>query len=161
MVRNFLPELRSTSLERLFREYLESSRQFWRTARQRGMKLQEAHGSIKSAFRLQEFLIDRQALRFGHLVSVGAIERRGLRSLNSITERLDQGWSDADESALLESNSVYRAVSQEIKDIQSTLDTAVLTEPLRQLQRDRKYLQARQVMSERVRELDARLQRLI
>lgn len=160
MIRYFTTKTRATLVDEVFRKYLESTREFWKIAQRRAMnKSPDRKPALEKAFRLQEVLIDRQALRFGYLSTGDGLGSTGLKSLNDITERLDQRWSAIEEAGLIESNSFYSEVVREIGDIQSNWDSKALAEPLQALQKDEKYLDARRALADRVQKLDGQLHR--
>jgi phenylpropionate dioxygenase-like ring-hydroxylating dioxygenase large terminal subunit len=157
---NSKTKTRATVVHDVFSKYLESTREFWKTTQRRAMKgSRDWNPALQRAFRLQQVLIDRQALRFGYLLAGDALDSAGLRSLNDITVRLDQGWSEAEEARLIESNPTYEEVVREIKDIQSNWDPNILAEPLQELQRDEKYHAARRALADKVQELEDQLRR--
>jgi hypothetical protein len=156
----FAKSSRATVVQDVFRRYLECTREFWKVAQRSALKGSPAWKlPLQKAFRLQHVLIDRQALRFGYLLAGNTFDFAGLKSLNDITERLDQRWSEVEEVGLIGSNSFYRDVIQEIKDIQSSWDAKALAEPLQELQKDLKYCDARRALADKVQELDEHLRR--
>jgi len=142
----------------VFRKYLKSTRGFWRVAQRRAVKqAPNARPLLLKAFRLQLVLIDHQAMRFGYLLEGDTPDWRAFKTLNSITDRLNKGWSEVEETSLLSRNSFYREIVEEMKTLQSELDSKALGAPLRELQSDANYLDARRSLAERVQVLDDQL----
>ena len=98
---------RLSLVEKVFRQYLQVTRTFWKEAETRAAKIiPDWKAALGDGFAQQLILIDRQALRFGHLIATDEFVDPQL-SLNDITERLAQDWSrrgrkvvDCDKSCL-------------------------------------------------------------
>ena len=106
--------IRLSLVEKVFRQYLQVTRTFWKEAETRAAKIiPDWKAALGDGFAQQLNLIDRQALRFGHLIATDEFVDPRL-SLNDITERLAQDWQDADEKSLKygirPSSAVRRAV---------------------------------------------------
>jgi hypothetical protein len=108
-------------------------------------------------FGIQRLFIDRQALRFDHLLRGGIFNPDTWTSLNSITERLDKEWSEREETELKEGSTIYNDVSREIRERQSRLNASTLRGPGKTLQQDSKYQSARLALAKEIAKLDKKL----
>jgi len=96
--------------------YLE----FLKIADRRALKLSPSHKQAwQNAFNLQRLLKRRQSSRFEYLYAHGKFDATSFKSLDSISERLDKGWTDAEEVDLTERMAAYRHDSRAIEEIQS------------------------------------------
>jgi hypothetical protein len=158
MLRYFTKKKPATVVQEVFREYVESYRQYLKIAERRAIELSpDRKLAWQNAFRLQNLLKERQALRFEYLFGRDKFDGVNLRSLSSIAARLDNGWSEADEAELKENLSIYRGISQEIEDIQSKWDPNALGDSSRAVDQDLKYCDALRTLADRTRKLEARL----
>jgi hypothetical protein len=158
MIRYFTTKSRANIVHDVFRKYVESYRQYLKIAERRAVELSPDRAlAWQNVFRLQHLLKERQALRFEYLFGRDKFDRVTLRSLSSITARLDNGWSEAEEAELKENLLIYREISQEIEDIQSKWDSNALGDSSRVVDQDLKYCDARQALADRTRKLGARL----
>jgi hypothetical protein len=146
--------IRLSLVEKVFRQYLQVTRTFWKDAETRAAKIiPDWKAALGDGFAQQLILIDRQALRFGHLIATDEFVDPQL-SLNDITERLAQDWSDADEKSLIATNPVYREVVQQQETISVRWKpNAVSRSALETLQLDPKYAKARDTLAEKVSKL--------
>jgi|ERR1022692_293040 hypothetical protein len=137
-------QIRLSLVERVFREYLQITRAFWKEAESRAKKtLPHWRPALADGFAQQQILGEFSDPRL---------------SLNDITERLDKGWSDVDEKSLIAANPVYREIIQQQKTISSRWKPdAVRQSSLKTLQLDPKYAKAREALADRVSELSDRL----
>jgi hypothetical protein len=158
MLRYFTKKNPATVVQEVFREYVESYRQYLKIAERRAIELSpDRKLAWQNVFRLQNLLKERQALRFEYLFGRDKFDGVNLRSLSSIAARLDNGWSEADEAELKENLSAYRGISQEIEDIQSKWDSNALGDSSRVVDQDLKYCDALRALADRTRKLEARL----
>jgi hypothetical protein len=158
MLRYFTKKNPATVVQEVFREYVESYRQYLKIAERRAIELSpDRKLAWQNVFRLQNLLKERQALRFEYLFGRDKFDGVNLRSLSSIAARLDNGWSEADEAELKENLSTYRGISQEIEDIQSKWDSNALGDSSRVVDQDLKYCDALRALADRTRKLEARL----
>jgi hypothetical protein len=150
---------RATIAYETFHKSQEAYVAFLRVAEGRALQVSPGHKlAWQNAFRSQHLLKRRQTLRFEYLYANDLFDDMTLRSLSSINERLDIGWTKAEESALKEGQPSYRDISREIEDIQSKWDPHTLDGPRPLLEKDSKYLDARQALAERARKLAVQLQ---
>jgi hypothetical protein len=158
MLRYFTKKNPPTVVQEVFREYVESYRQYLKIAERRAIELSpDRKLAWQNVFRLQSLLKERQALRFEYLFGRDKFDGVNLRSLSSIAARLDNGWSEADEADLKENLSTYRGISQEIEGIQSKWDSNALGDSSRVVDQDLKYCDALRDLADRTRKLEARL----
>jgi hypothetical protein len=158
MLRYFSKKNGATIVHDVFRKYVESYRQYLKIAERRAIALSpDRKLAWKNVFRLQHLLKEREALRFEYLFGRDKFDGVNLRSLSSIAARLDNGWSEAEEAELEESLAIYRGISREIEDIQSTWDPNALGDSSRVVDQDLKYCDARRALADRTRKLEVRL----
>jgi hypothetical protein len=149
---------RATVVHDTYKKSVESYRQYLKIAERRAIELSpERKLAWQTVFRLQRLLNERQASRFEYLFGRGKFDGVTWKSLSSITERLDKGWSEAEEADLKENVSSYRDASREIEDLQSNWDSNVLGDSSRVVDQDLQYSAARRALAERTRKLQARL----
>lgn len=149
---------RATVVRDTYTKYVESYRKYLKAAERRAIELSpERKVAWQTVFRLQRLLNERQASRFEYLFGRGKFDDVTWKSLSSITERLDKGWSEAEEAELKENVSSYRDASLEIAEIQSNWDSNVLGGSSRIVDQDQQYSAARRALAERTRKLQARL----
>lgn len=111
-------QVRLSLVEEVFIRYLQITRAIWKETEKRAKTIPGWRAALVDGFARQLILIDSQALRFGHSLTTDEFTDPRL-SLNDITERLDNHWSDADEKSLIAANPVYREIVQEQKTISS------------------------------------------
>jgi hypothetical protein len=142
-------------------EYLESQRQFMRTAETCSHRGWPDRGAILYyTWKCQQLYVHRQELRFEHVFSRGEFETGVWSSLSNITDRLDKNWSDIDESGVLSNNPAYKDLTTEISEAEysrGSMDKDVREGPIQTLQQHSEYRAARQAIYEKVREFDRRL----
>jgi hypothetical protein len=78
-------------------------------------------------------------------------------NITSIWGRIHDGWQSSEEVTLKKNNPAYDGLATEIDKLHSALDPKALDGPFRDAQRDKEYLDARDRMQDRVRELDSEL----
>jgi hypothetical protein len=125
----------------LFREYLQATREFL-----------EVHGrcivkgwpdrkeAIEVMMRLAYLNCDVQSWRLDYLWERGLLEPMACRSLSGIFERLSKAWSESEETALKETNQLYREVVSNSEVARTRLDPEALEGPSKDLKRDKDYL---------------------
>jgi hypothetical protein len=149
---------RATVVYQTFRDYLGSYREYLQIAERRAVELlPERKLAWQTVFRLQRLLNERQTLRFEYLFGRGKFDEVTWKSLSSIAERLDGGWSEVEEADLKENLSSYRDASQRIERIQANWDSNLLGDTSRVLDQDLQYSDARRALAERTRSLQARM----
>ena len=137
-----------------FTQWVNSYLEFLDSAERRALKVSPAHRHAwQNAFALQRLLEQRQASRFKYLFALGKLEIANFKSLDSIAERLDTGWTETEEADLKERMAGYRDDSRVIEDIQSKWDPHALDDARQLLENDPKYREARLALSERSRKL--------
>jgi hypothetical protein len=138
-----------------FDEWVKSYLEFLKIAERRALKVSPAHKQAwQNAFNLQRLLKRRQSFRFKYLFAGGKLDFATFKSLDSIAERLENGWTEADEADLRERNATYRDESRAIADIQSKWDPHALDDARQLLENDSKYREARLGLAERSRKLE-------
>jgi hypothetical protein len=98
-----------------------------------------------------------QGWRLDYLCERGLLQGTACRSLKSIFERLNKGWSDADEAGLKEANQLYREAITKSDVARGRLDPRALEGPSDDLERDRDYLKALDRLRQKARSVDAQL----
>jgi hypothetical protein len=145
-------------VQKVFRKYLQVTREFWKAARRCAVKgSPEQKIALRSAIRLQFLLIDRQTSRFAYLLTLDTFDWAHPGTIDSINQRLDQGWGENEEETLLNSDSSYRHIVREIEDIRSEWDSKSLENLNHDLGKNTKWRHAREVVASRVVELNDRL----
>src|SRR5882757_2468568 len=138
-----------------FIKWANSYQEFLRIAERRALKVSPAHKQAwQIAFSLQRLLKRRQSSRFEYLFARDKLDIVTFKSLDSIAERLDKGWTEAEEADLRERMAAYRDNSWAIEDIQSKWDPHALDDARQLLENDSKYREARLALSERARKLE-------
>jgi hypothetical protein len=131
-----------SKLSEAFRQLIEAMRQFLRIAEHCSLKgWPDRTAAIRTAFRLQRLLNEREALRFEKLM--GKPEQMHWDSLTRFEERLRTGWSQADEAKMQDGSLVYRDVGREIEECQASMDADALDGPFQAVQRDPDSCRAR------------------
>jgi hypothetical protein len=153
-----LTQIRRSLVESVFKEYIQVTRDFWKAAERAAKKaLLEWGPTLKDAFAQQRIFVDRQALRFGHLISTDELAYPQL-SLNDITERLDAKWLDPEETSLIAQNPYYLEIVQQLQIIAARRSaTEIGRSSLMTLQADPTYARLREQVAHRVSELSDRL----
>jgi len=150
-----------TPIRDVFCQYIESKRLFLSIAERCSIKgWPDRRAALQNSFRLQQLFNEREALRFDHLMNYHRFTVGDWKSLQTISARLEQGWSASEEEALRHVNSRYDDLEREILACQASQDPEALDEPLRAVQRDSEYVSARDAISRRTLELDKHLARI-
>ena len=137
-----------------FIKWVNSYQDFLRIAERRALKVSPAYKQAwQNAFSLQRLLKRRQSLRFKYLFAGGKLDFATIKSLDSITERLDKGWTEVEETDLRQCMAAYRDDSRAIEDIQSKWDPHALDDARQLLENDSQYREARLALSERAQKL--------
>jgi hypothetical protein len=133
-------KMRAARVRDTFRKYLDSCREYSKTTEQRALTVSpDQELALLNCFRLQGLLRKRETIRFEFLLDIHSLDCSLTKSLDEIEQRLDKGWTEAEEGVLKEINSHYGGVSREITEIRSKGIPNSLTDPLRALQQDSKY----------------------
>lgn len=136
------------------RKYFESYRKFLKIAEQRALKISpEQKYEWQILFKLQRLLSERQTARFEHLFGSNKSDRMTMRSLSSIEERIEKGWSASEEAGLKEKVRSYCDAAREIDDLRAKLVPGMTAKGWYALNQDSQYLDARLALSERVKKL--------
>ena len=110
---------RRTLLRNTFRKSQASYRVFLDVAEQCALRISpEFKLAWQNVYRLQRLLMEQRAIRFEYLLKARALDC-SLETLDAIAERLDAGWSDAEEMDVQACNAHYSEISLEIADIRS------------------------------------------
>jgi hypothetical protein len=126
-----------------FAKWVNSYLEFLKIAERRALKVSPAHKQAwQNAFNLQRLLKRRQSIRFKYLFAGGKLDFATFKSLDSIAERLDKGWTEVEEGDLRERNAAYREDSRAIEDIHSKWDPHALDDARQLLENDSKYREA-------------------
>lgn len=150
----------SDLLQQIFQRSKDANRDFMRRAHlcsQKGWP--DRKRELDVAFELQLLLSSQREMRFAYLMTGGVIQYERQSSLLKLSERLGRGWSDTEEAAFTESASDYEKLERDIQECQRALDPEAIDGPLRDLEKDPEYQQARQEYLKTLRELDAEFER--
>lgn len=138
-----------------FAKWVNSYLEFLKIAERRALKVSPAHKQAwQNAFNLQRLLKRRQSIRFKYLFAGGKLDFATFKSLDSIAERLDKGWTEVEEGDLRERNVAYSEDSRAIEDIHAKWDPHALDDARQLLENDSKYREARLALAERSRKLE-------
>jgi hypothetical protein len=74
--------------------------------------------------------------------------------LENITQRLDKEWSGDEEASLLAIDAAYRDLLVEIEDLVPKMNGAELDTPIKALQQNARYREARELMADEVQRLN-------
>jgi len=158
LVPRFLYTDRATRVRKTFRRYMQSCRKNMKIIEQRALALSPDHSlALRNCFRLQYLLSERRRSRFEFLLDTKSIDCALFKSLDEIAERVDKGWTEAEEGAIKERDPHYRDISREIAGIQSRWVPDLLTVPLRRLMHDDIYRKESLAHAARIRELERRM----
>ena len=139
------------------REYMQACSEFWK-AFQRctiAIKCSERQRQVlQTHIRLQTLWLERQRLRFEYLLRGGTFETGFWGDLDNITQRLDKEWSGDEETSLLAIDAAYRDLSVEIEDLVPKMNGAELDTPIKALQQNAQYREARELMADEVQRLN-------
>jgi hypothetical protein len=159
LIQSLLAKPRRKVVRDVYRTYLKCTREFMKLAEECALKASaDQRVTLLNCFRLQALMNEQQSIRFSFLYESKSLDWTLFKSLDEIFQRLDKGWSAAEEEALKQRNLHYRGVCQEIKDIQlkrGEFDS--LTAPLKAVEQDPQYRAAREAIANRVQELRSRI----
>jgi len=108
---------------------------------------------------LQRLLQEQLASRFEYLFGRARFDNDTLKSLDAIFERLNKGWSEAEEADLKGGVTSYAQLSAEIEGIQSKWDPLLIEDPSGALQQDHIFRTAQVALAESSKKLRAQLSR--
>ena len=155
------PHSRAVFIQGIFREFFDARLEFNVVFERCALKgWPDRKAAIRTSFRLQELFYARETLRLHHLVSRSASHEAAWQSyggLNAVLERLQEGWTAADEVALLKRNAKYSAMQTEIQDLQAVLDSPGLERPFEMVKRDPELITAAHELQRKSRGLNERL----
>lgn len=155
-----MPPADSESLQEIFRKSKDASREFMRQTHLCSLKgWPDRKRELDIAFELQLLLLRQREMRFRHLFQTGIIQHEKLLSLADVAERLANGWLESEEAALAGSDPDYQKLVRAIEGHRSALNADAIDGPLRALQRDPEYRQARQGYFETLKGLDVQFER--
>jgi hypothetical protein len=135
---------------RLFQKYSRIYFQFLDAAEQRAVALASTAAAVNAwrvSFALQRALKERQVFRVECVLRRDGREYASWISLDDIVERVDGGWSEAEEVSLEHESDHYAALSKSIKDLQSKFDSETLLRHRDELMRDSEYKVARETLA--------------
>ena len=113
----------------------------------------------QNVYQLQRLLKEQQSIRFEYLLTARHLDCSRFESLDAIAERLEAGWSDAEEMDVQACNAHYSEISLEIADIRSKWKPYAVGESFKILENDPEYQTARLALSTRAEEFAERVQR--
>ena len=74
--------------------------------------------------------------------------------MDNITQRLDKDWSGDEETSLLAIDAAYRDLLVEIEDLVPKMNGAEIDTPIKALQQNAQYREARELMADEVQRLN-------
>jgi hypothetical protein len=104
-------------------------------------------------------LIEQRTIRFEYLLQTCILDCSIFETLDSIAERLDAGWSDAEEIAVHACDAHYTEISLVIGDIRSTWKAYAVSESFKILENDPEYRTTRLALASRAQEFAERVKR--
>jgi hypothetical protein len=140
-----------------FREYMQSCSGFWKAFQRCTIAIKSSERQrqvLQTHLRLQTLWLERQRLRFEYLLHGGTFETGFWGELDNITQRLDKEWSGDEESSLLAIDAAYRDLLVEIEDLVPKMNGAELDTPIKALQQNAQYREARELMADEVQRLN-------
>jgi hypothetical protein len=151
---------RRALLRNTFRKSQASYLEFVATAEQCALRLSpDFKLAWQNVYQLQRLLKEQQSIRFEYLLKVRHLDCSRFESLDAIVERLDAGWTDAEESALRTLDARYNKISLEIADIRSKWKPYAVGQSFKTLENDPEYQIARLALSSRAKEFAERVKR--
>src|SRR5450631_3602818 len=118
-----------------FRKYLKASHANSKFTERRALEVSpDQKLALLNCFRLQDLLRERETIRFEFLLEIHSLDCFLIKSLEEMEQRLDHGWTDAEEGVLKEINLHYGGVSRDITEMRSKGIPNSLTDPLGALQ---------------------------
>jgi hypothetical protein len=151
---------RRTLLRDTFRKSQASYLEFVDLAEQCALRVSpDFRLAWQNVYKLQRLLKAQQSIRFEHLLKAHDLDCSRFESLDAIDERLEAGWSKAEESALRALDAKYNRISLEIAEIRSKWKPYAVGESYKMLENDPEYQTARSALSGRAREFAERVKR--
>ncbi len=98
--------------------------------------------------------MERQRLRFEYLLRGGTFATGFWGELDNITQRLDKEWSGDEETSLRSIDAAYRDLLVEIEDLVPKMNGAELDAPIKALQQNAQYREARELIADEVQRLN-------
>jgi hypothetical protein len=146
----------------IFRKSVRSYELFLHLAEQRANAVvpEEYNFAWRNAFGLQRSLKERQLLRFEDLVRRDRNAQSAWTQLDDIGERLDAGWSEAEERDLSRRSRHYAEVTKSVEHYRAEFKPDVLGAHSQMLEQDPQYLEARNALADRAREHAKQMKRL-
>ncbi|HEY2679060.1 MAG TPA: hypothetical protein VGI65_18985 [Steroidobacteraceae bacterium] len=143
-----------------FREYMQSCSEFWKAFQRSTIAIKSSERQrqvLQTHLGLQTLWLERQRLRFEYLLRGGTFGTGFWGELNSISQRLDNEWTDDDETGLKAIDASYRDLLVEIEDLVPKMNGAELDAPIKALQQNAQYREARELIADEVQRLNKRL----
>ena len=151
---------RRTLLRNTFRKSQASYLEFLQVAEQCALRVSpEFKLAWQNVYRLQRLLMEQRTIRFEYLLETRVLDCSLFETLDAIAERLDAGWTDAEEMAVQACDAHYSGISLQIADIRSNWDPHAVGESFEILEQDPEYRTARLALSTRAREFAERVKR--
>ena len=140
-----------------FREYVQSCSEFWKAFQRCTIAIKSSEHQrqvLQTHLRLQTLWLERQRLRFEYLLRGGTFGTGFWGELDNSAQRLDKEWSDDEETGLLAIDAAYRDLLAEIEDLVPKMNSAELDTPIKALQQNAQYREARELMADEVQRLN-------
>jgi hypothetical protein len=140
-----------------FREYMQSCSEFWKAFQRCTIAIKSSEHQrqvLQTHLRLQTLWLEQQRLRFEYLLRGGTFGTGFWGKLDNIAQRLDKEWSDDEETGLLAIDAAYRDLLVEIEDLVPKMNGAELDPPIKALQQNAQYREARELMADEVQRLN-------
>ena len=151
---------RRTLLRDTFRKSEASYLEFLDVAEQCALRVSpEFKLAWQNVYQLQRFLMEQRTIRFEYLLQTRVLDCSIFETLDAIAERLDAGWSDAEEIAVQACNAHYSEISLAIADIRSKWKAYAVGESFKMLENDPEYRTARLALASRAQEFTERVKR--
>jgi hypothetical protein len=151
---------RRTLLRNTFRKSDASYLEFLGVAEQCALRVSpEFNLAWQNVYRLQRLLMEQRAIRFEYLLQTRVLDCSIFETLDAIAERLDAGWSDAEEIAVQACNAHYSEISLAIADIRTKWKAYAVGESFKMLENDPEYRTARLALASRAQEFAVRVKR--
>lgn len=152
---------RLLAIKEIFRRYAESKETFLKIAEMCSIKgWPDRKSYLRTLFRLQELYSTQEGMRFAYLADRHAMQVQCYDSLGSIVNRLQQDWSEEEETSLSDARPDYVVISKEIEINRGLLKSSEVDEPLSAVKRDPEYVRAERDFQGRYFELEKGMRRL-
>jgi hypothetical protein len=136
---------------------VQSCSEFWKAFQRCTIAIKSSERQrqvLQTHLRLQTLWLEQQRLRFEYLLRGGTFETGFWGELSNITQRLDKEWSGDEEASLLAIDAAYRDLLVEIEDLVPQMNGTELDTPIKALQQNAQYREARELMADEVQRLN-------